>query len=154
MLFVVISRPFRLSNRLYVNVVIFWLMFFSSCMAEFPCPTCTTQTATPRPTASSSLLVFVSCSLGEATLKKLYQDVSRAGGRLVMRGLYKNSFRASQKRIHDLGITVDIDPPLFEKFHITHVPTFVRVTSLDGGSHDRLQGNVTLRYALDLLGNK
>ena len=65
-----------------------------------------------------------------------------------MRGLYKNSFRATQKRIHDLGITVDIDPPLFEKFHVTHVPTFVMQSST---SYTSLRGNVTLAYALNLL---
>ncbi len=101
---------------------------------------------------NSELLVFVSFSLGEATLKKLFQDVSKVGGRLVLRGLYKNSFRLTQEKIKDLGIVVEIDPPLFEKFQIQQVPTFILALSSQGETvldHDVLKGNVSLSYVLE-----
>lgn len=100
------------------------------------------------------LIAFVSLSLGDITLKQLHHDVTRVGGRLVLRGLYHNSFRATQKKISDLGITVEIDPPLFERFHVTHVPTFILTQPFPSDNnttpiHDRLSGNVSLAYALN-----
>jgi conjugal transfer pilus assembly protein TrbC len=116
---------------------------------EKNCTSCNLDKIAP---SNSELIVFVSFSLGDATLKKLFQDVSKVGGRLVLRGLYKNSFRRTQQKIKDLGIVVDIDPPLFEKFQIQQVPTFVLALSSQGETipeHDILKGNVSLSYALE-----
>jgi conjugal transfer pilus assembly protein TrbC len=123
----------------------------SSCpqSQEKNCISCNLDKIAP---SNSELIVFVSFSLGDATLKKLFQDVNKMGGRLVLRGLYKNSFRLTQERIRDLGIVVEIDPPLFDKFQIQQVPTFVLALPSQGETvpdHDVLKGNVSLSYALE-----
>lgn len=73
----------------------------------------------------AEMLVFVSLSLGSSTLKQLYKDSHKIGGRLILRGLYKDSFRLTQQKIRALKIVVDIDPTLFERFKIREVPTFI-----------------------------
>ncbi len=123
----------------------------SSCpqSQEKNCTSCNLDKIAP---SNSELIVFVSFSLGDATLKKLFQDANKVGGRLVLRGLYKNSFRLTQQKIKDLGIVVEIDPPLFEKFQIQQVPTFILALSSQGETvldHDVLKGNVSLSYALE-----
>ncbi|MEI8321217.1 MAG: type-F conjugative transfer system pilin assembly protein TrbC [Alphaproteobacteria bacterium] len=117
---------------------------------------CKTSIAPPV-SEGSPLLIFVSFSLGDATLKKLYGQAQKIGSRLVMQGLYKNSFRETQSKIRSLGIVVDIDPTLFEKFSVKEVPVFVLMTEetplvTNGESHpsyDVLKGNVSLNYALE-----
>lgn len=106
------------------------------------------------------LIVFVSFSLGDLVLQKLYRDTQKVGGQLVMRGLYKNSFRQTQKKIQELKIILDIDPTLFERFDVQEVPTFVMRETMDTETipaHDKLKGNVSLTYALEMFeqaGNK
>lgn len=131
---------------------------------ENKCRTCSTQqsdelssflTSSPQNVSQKDihLIVFVSLSLGEATLKQLYHDVSRLGGKLVLRGLYKNSFKETQKMIKELEINVEIDPPLFEQFHVTLVPTFILTTypvREIPGPYDVLHGNVSVAYALEI----
>lgn len=118
------------------------------------------RTQTHSLNSDSHLIVFVSFSLGDATLQKLFQDIQKVGGRLVMKGLYKNSFRMTQKKIQDLKIVVDIDPPLFDNFHVQKVPSFIISKNLEAEGmppHDLLKGNVSLFYALETFeqaGNK
>ena len=103
---------------------------------------------TPR----HELLIFVSFSLGSATLKKLYQDAQKIGGRLILRGLYKDSLWRTQQKIKALRIGIDIDPPLFDKFNIQEVPTFILSEPYQEEQpfkYDILKGNVTLQYALE-----
>jgi conjugal transfer pilus assembly protein TrbC len=98
------------------------------------------------------ILVFVSFSLGNATLKKIYDDARKIGGRLILRGLYKDSFRLTQQKIKELGIVADVDPTLFQKFSIKEVPTFVITEphqDQQSFRYDQLSGNVTLTYALE-----
>lgn len=91
------------------------------------------------------LLVFVSFSMPEASLKSLAQDATKYNALLVMRGLYKDSFVKTANKLKDLGISVDINPELFETHQITAVPTFVVLQS--DKPDRRLKGNVTLGFA-------
>lgn len=106
-----------------------------------------------RPRALDSFYVFVTLSMGDETLRALSRDVQKIGGRLVIRGLLNNDFKATQARLAALKIAVDIDPPLFQKFEVTAVPTFIHVAQ-GGGSpdetlvFDRVRGNVTVAEAL------
>lgn len=100
------------------------------------------------------LLVFVTLSLSDDVLKTLYREASKIGGRLVIRGLVDNSFPKTHERLMALNIGAEIDPPAFEAFKVKRVPTFVYVgrglqETNKTPPHDRLQGNVSLSYALE-----
>lgn len=91
--------------------------------------------------------IFVSLSMPEASLKSLYEEAQRYGAILVMRGLHENSFSKTIKKLHELGITLDINPNLFEEYHITTVPTFIAIQ--DDQKIYRLKGNVRFSYFLE-----
>lgn len=100
-----------------------------------------------------TVLVFASFSMPETALKQLAQDLKKVGGALVIRGLINNSFKDTSLYLHKLGEGVMLDPTLFEKFNIVAVPTFI-ITEGDlkaeqTPKHDRLQGNVNLRFVLE-----
>ena len=100
------------------------------------------------------LLVFVTLSLSDDVLKTLYREASKIGGRLVIRGLVEGSFPKTRERLIALKIGAEIDPPAFEAFKVKRVPTFVYVgqgarDTNKTPPHDRLQGNVSLSYALE-----
>lgn len=112
------------------------------------------------------LIVFVSLSMPPESLRPLLRDVSRAGGIAVFQGFPGGSVKAfgqglakvtgNQSETRALGI----DPRLFRAFGVTSVPQIIAVSSdfdlCDGFDcttkappHDRMMGNVTLRYALE-----
>lgn len=110
------------------------------------------NTAFGRSRTHPPLSVFVTLSMKDATLKALYRDVAQVGGRLVIRGLIDNSFSKTQQRLRSLKIGVEIDPPAFQAFQVTRVPTFIYTASRgeeEVPAHDRLTGNVTVAYALE-----
>ena len=69
--------------------------------------------------------VAVSFSMPDGALKALHTQMEALGGTLVMRGLYKNSFAETAKKLHALGIAIRIDPEAFTRLTITAAPTFV-----------------------------
>lgn len=93
---------------------------------------------------SGAILIFVSFSMPEATLKSLFAEAQHVKARLIIRGLINDSFVQTQQKLKDLGIVVDIDPTLFTTYGVKEVPTFVRVV---GKSYDLLKGNVSLHFA-------
>lgn len=95
------------------------------------------------------VLVFVSFSMPEASLKSLFHEASKHKAVLVMRGLYENSFVKTAAKLQQMGITVDIHPELFEKYHVERVPVFVRLDK--GREIARLSGNVSLDFAVSKL---
>jgi len=112
-------------------------------------------TASQIPSASfeqrgCQILIFVSFSMPEASLKSLTQEVEGDQGNpcrpvLVMRGLYQDSFVKTAEKLKDLSVSVEINPELFESHQVTVVPTFIFV---EGGKPlHRLKGNVTLTFA-------
>ncbi len=111
-------------------------------------------------------IVFASLSMPPESLKPLIRDTSKAGGAVVFQGFPGNSMKAFQQgitKVVDQGQetkALGIDPRLFRAFNVTSVPAFVVVTSdfdlCDGFTcktvtppHDRMSGNVTVRYALE-----
>jgi conjugal transfer pilus assembly protein TrbC len=99
----------------------------------------------------TEVLIFISFSMPEASLKALSQSMTGCGykTRLVLRGLVDNSFRKTATRIRDLETEIEINPQAFEIFDIKEVPTFVRVHK--DREVARLKGNVTLGFAIDRL---
>lgn len=101
-----------------------------------------------------NLLVFVSFSMPMESLKLLGDQVQKAGGSLVFRGLVKDSFPLTAEKMRKLGTEAMIDPTLFEAFQVKGVPTFVMLstplqTLEQLPSYDQLTGHVSLKHALD-----
>lgn len=92
------------------------------------------------------LLVFVSHTMPLESLKILAQEAKANGARLVTRGLKERSFKKTAQWVQEVGHSVDIDPPLFRRYEVTHVPTFIVISNK---SAYRFRGNVSLSYVLD-----
>lgn len=110
------------------------------------------------------LVVFVSLSMPDASLKKLSAQVKQAGGIMVVRGLkygmtrWKESMDAL-KPIAEAGAEVQVHPELFKRYNIQAVPTVVVTTTSKPGCQDdacasqsaAVSGDVSLDYALTQL---
>lgn len=110
------------------------------------------------------LIAFASLSMPPASLKQMVRDMGRAGGVVVFRGFPGNSMKRFAREVGEIVDGEDfahigIDPRLFRAFDVQAVPTYVAVSSdFDPCSgfrcttkvppHDRMSGNVTVRYAL------
>ena len=90
------------------------------------------------------IIVFVSFSMSGVSLKSLYQAAHKHNAVLVMRGLYQDSFVKTAQKLQELGVTIDINPELFEKHQITTAPTFLFIKG--GQPICSLKGNVTLDF--------
>ena len=134
------------------------------CQAGSPVPSRAAQTASPGNPASTlspletpafseglpspdQILVFVSFSMPEASLKALAQEAFKHNAMLVMRGLYQGSFAKTARKVQGLGIGVDIHPELFYAHTIRAVPTFILLKA--GQAVCRLSGNVPLGFVAD-----
>jgi type-F conjugative transfer system pilin assembly protein TrbC len=118
------------------------------------------QTPVSQSEGTKELYVFVSFGLPPAILKDLMSEAKRTKAVLVLRGLKDQSFPATLQAFQALGWTQEadgllIDPPLFERYGITEVPSYV----LDGNStchegmdcprvFDKMAGAVTIGFAL------
>jgi len=112
-------------------------------------------TALPKPANKHQLIVFASFSIPEASLKKLLEQTSQAGGTVLMRGLVfsqgndpKPSFLQTKLKTAALHMKKHegfaIDPTIFQKYHIEQVPAFV----IEDAGLDVVYGDVSLDYAL------
>lgn len=98
------------------------------------------------------ILIFVSFSMPEASLKSLVEEASKHNAVLVMRGLYEDSFAKTAQKLKDLNLTIDIHPELFETHGITSVPTFLEIQN--NKATQRLSGNVSLSFCLSKFGKQ
>jgi conjugal transfer pilus assembly protein TrbC len=110
------------------------------------------------------LLIFISLTVPRPTLERLLDQAARAGASVVLRGFADGSLRQTAAQLQALigarPIAVQVDPPAFDRFGITRVPSFVllrdgtRPQPCAAGScappEDYLQvsGDVSLDYAL------
>jgi conjugal transfer pilus assembly protein TrbC len=112
------------------------------------------------------LIAFASTSMPAAALRQMIDDVGKAGGVVVYRGLPQGNaklFTAALSKVLRQGERpqgVGIDPRLFRAFRIDAVPAYVVASSdfdlCDGFDcttsvppFDMLTGNVTAAYALE-----
>lgn len=128
-------------------------------------------------TKDPAFYVFVSFSQDPEYLKRLFLDVSKAGGQLVIRGFVNGSqldtikAMAAVQGVDLAALTEDgpkphidgmiLDPTAFQRFGITQVPTFVVAEKtppcLDTDCSDipppfdKLSGQVSVEYALRTL---
>ena len=111
-------------------------------------------------------IAFASTSMPPAALRTMIDQVTRAGGVVVLRGLPQNSAKALTAALSKVArpgeplTSVGIDPRLFRAFGIEAVPTYVVAGSdfdlCDGFDcttqvppHDRMTGNVSAAHALE-----
>lgn len=95
---------------------------------------------------SIQLFIFVSSSMPQQSIKALGQQAQKIGAHLVFRGLVRGTFPKTQSYMKDLGVAAEIDPPKFEDYKVTVVPTFVLVNKQ---TVDRVAGHISLSEALD-----
>jgi type-F conjugative transfer system pilin assembly protein TrbC len=105
--------------------------------------------SSPPKTGGGDFIVCVSFSLTDATLKFLHDRMTRLGGRLVMRGLLNNSFQQTRDKTTALGISVDIDPLMFDRYAVHRVPAYI-LREKEDGPVDQVSGNVDPLFVLDL----
>jgi len=112
------------------------------------------------------LLVMVSFSMPEASLRALAIETRRVGASLVLRGLVNDSLPDTLAAIHQLaGKDVAtsgfaIDPTLFTRFDVQAVPTYVLLLEplrtctaerCEVPRHLRLSGEAGLRHVLETM---
>ena len=114
--------------------------------------------------SSPGLLIFVSFSMPEPTLKRLADQAARARATLVLRGFVNGSLRETVLRVQRLigkrHVAFQIDPQAFERFAISKTPSFVLVRDGARTNHCAVgqcfpadafvvtAGDVSLDYAL------
>jgi type-F conjugative transfer system pilin assembly protein TrbC len=96
--------------------------------------------------ASAQMYIFVSSSMPLQSIKALGQEARKVRAHIVFRGLIGGTFKETQQYMMDLGIMAEIDPPKFDDFHITKVPTFILSHN---NSSDRVMGHISLLEVLD-----
>ncbi|WP_371220406.1 type-F conjugative transfer system pilin assembly protein TrbC [Orientia tsutsugamushi] len=101
---------------------------------------------------SKKTFIFVSFSMSDEALKSYFADSQKAGARLVMRGLINNSFTQTKNKTMELGISLDIDPSLFEQYKIDVVPVIV-IDDKKRGLTKKLTGHIPLAIALEIMEN-
>lgn len=116
----------------------------------------------PSKNQESQLYIFVSFSMGEKALLNLAQEAHAYGATLVLRGFKDNSYVKTAKALEKIILKAEqgviIDPELYTLFSITAVPTFILSKSFQFNAsernqtplHDKLQGHVSLKYALEI----
>lgn len=97
------------------------------------------------------ITVFVSNSMPKAALKGLVFEAGKMKQhkiRFVIQGMVKDSMQETAQLVEAIGHPLEIDPKLFEVYQVAHVPVFM---TMRGDTVYRLQGNVTLDFAIDKL---
>ena len=99
------------------------------------------------------VIIFISLTMPELSIKQIIQDAACYEIPVVIRGLYRNSFKETMNKIFDLvkdknkgGIL--INPRWFKQYEIKSVPTVV-VSQAD--RFDVVYGNVHLKKALEII---
>jgi type-F conjugative transfer system pilin assembly protein TrbC len=123
-------------------------------------------TAADAPPAAARVLVFVSMSMPEQSLKRVVADAERAGALLVMNGMPGNSMRATRTAVQSINgeakVGWQIDPVSLKRFEVKVAPTTVLAASptrrsdcddkREGACTDEafwgFEGDVSLEYAL------
>ncbi len=114
------------------------------------------------------LLVFVSLTMPERSLRRLIDQAERSSAALVLRGLKDGSMVKTAVAVRDLlgnrKTAIQIDPQGFDRFSVTQVPTYVLLkdgaqlrqcadtSCMPPASYAAIAGDVTIDYALEWIG--
>ncbi|WP_195763753.1 type-F conjugative transfer system pilin assembly protein TrbC [Pseudoduganella rivuli] len=113
----------------------------------------------------TQLMIFVSFSMPEASLRRLGEQASKAGAVLILKGLNEGSLVKTAAAVHhlygDQPAPFQIDPQAFSRFAVASVPTFVLIQPgaqwrecaggycLAPASYAKATGDVSLDYVLE-----
>lgn len=114
----------------------------------------------PDAVKDSDLLVFVSFSMPEASLRRIAIESKKTGAVMVLRGFKNGSLKetiAASEVASGLGAKMMIHPELFTQYQIQDVPTFVLATPQEAGCgsdgkcvpHYAVKGDVSLHAVLE-----
>ena len=102
------------------------------------------------------VIIFISLTMPELSIKQIIQDAARYEIPIVIRGLYRNSFKETMNKIFDLvkdknkgGIL--INPRWFKQYEIKSVPV---VVVSQANRFDVVYGNVHLKKALEIVAER
>lgn len=118
----------------------------------------------PDDAEAPELMVFVSLSMPEESLRRIGMQAKKLGAVVVLRGMkfglrnWNDSVNAL-KPISNTGADIQIHPELFTRYNVTAVPTLVVSSSPKSGCQDEacasqaasVTGDVSLDYALERL---
>lgn len=114
--------------------------------------------------ANAEIALFISfTSMESTTVNQYVAQATRYKIPIVLRGFIKNSYKETALYIRDMRVaypelTILIDPPAYEKFNVTEVPTLVVSKSStsplkDGcaaaGDYSKVAGEVSIQSMLD-----
>lgn len=116
------------------------------------CSKCLPNAQSVSSSNSPSLKVFMSFSVPMETWKDFSKQLEQMNGVFVLRGIPGNSFKTLSQKVIELraaGVNapLQIDPEIYEKYHIDAVPAFVME---DGAQYDRVVGNIRLEHVLKI----
>ncbi|HZW61156.1 MAG TPA: type-F conjugative transfer system pilin assembly protein TrbC [Candidatus Babeliales bacterium] len=110
--------------------------------------------------SESNVLVFVSFSMPQTSIKGWMNEAEKIHAPVVIRGLVNNSFKATIQKMTELASDnhggVQLDPTLFKTFNIKQVPAVVVTNNANclpnqtcTNTYDVVYGDVHLDYALE-----
>jgi type-F conjugative transfer system pilin assembly protein TrbC len=117
------------------------------------------------PALRGEVLIFISSSMPKASLVQWFEEAKQLGAAIILTGFINNSLLETEayfapifKEVEESGI--EINPTLFDAYHITAVPAVVVTTgslacnSIEPPSFDRVMGNTSLSAALKIIAEK
>lgn len=112
--------------------------------------------ANPKPEirVDPGIYVLVSFSMNVSALRRYFVDAQNHGAKLVMRGFAgqsntSNRFAETKAKVEKAQINMDINPSLFDKLDIKHVPVIISVDKI--GNIKKVSGHITLQKALEIM---
>lgn len=129
------------------------------------------QSLTANRDTEQGLLYFASFSMPRKSLDRVVDQAAKVGASIVIRGTIKpgdikGTAEAISKVLNKRNVAFLIDPVLFQKFNIKHVPTLVVLPGkkmpycADNGCaaptppHWAISGDVSIDYALEAIARK
>jgi type-F conjugative transfer system pilin assembly protein TrbC len=117
------------------------------------------------PALRGEVLIFISSSMPKASLVQWLKEAKQLGAAIILMGFINNSLPETEayfapvfKEVEESGI--EINPTLFNTYHITAVPAVVVTTgslacnSIESPSFDLVMGNTSLSAALKIIAEK
>lgn len=137
------KREWRNMKKIILKYSIGWMLFFCLSMGA------------ASSLRSSPVIIFISFSMPENSIKQWMSDAEKIQAPVVVRGLINNSFKETMQRMSKLTQDnhggLQLDPTVFHDFHIDKVPAMV---VNNGHDFDVIYGNVTLPFALKKVADK
>ncbi|MEE9452034.1 MAG: type-F conjugative transfer system pilin assembly protein TrbC [Gammaproteobacteria bacterium] len=154
-------------NKIHINFITLLLLLLSLCFAmnkaqanEAPAAELLNSLQTlsqNQKNAEPQVMLLVSFSLPEASLKQYIAQAAYLDIPLYIRGLYQNSLLATQQKIarllgEDIQGGLAIDPTKFSQFNIERVPTLV--IAQDKQRFDVVSGHVSLQALIEAINDR